>query len=127
MQRSMLISNSFGIFSAFGRSAGGPSGPGGTIRIALGGQTNSQSWQETHLVLPSWVTMYFAGSDTAEMEKGNASLPRCHGNLPGTGLLSFNQWDELPLSNCATSSMARLAGKSTSAWTGSALTKFIFM
>jgi hypothetical protein len=27
--------------------------PGGVMRMALGGQTNSQSWQETHLVLPS--------------------------------------------------------------------------
>ena len=31
-----------------------PPGPGGVMRIALGGQTNSQSWQETHLVRPSW-------------------------------------------------------------------------
>ncbi|OQB91626.1 MAG: hypothetical protein BWX84_01300 [Verrucomicrobia bacterium ADurb.Bin118] len=53
MQRSMLISNSFGIFSAFGRSASCPAGPGGVILMALGGQINSQSWQLTHLVLPS--------------------------------------------------------------------------
>src|SRR5256885_1467528 len=31
-----------------------PPGPEGMILMALGGQTNSQSWQETHLVLPSW-------------------------------------------------------------------------
>ena len=31
MQRSMLISNSLGIFSAFGRSASCPTGPGGVI------------------------------------------------------------------------------------------------
>jgi hypothetical protein len=53
MQRSMLISNSFGIFSAFGRSASWPDGPGGMILMARGGHTNSQSWQLTHLVLPS--------------------------------------------------------------------------
>ncbi len=53
MQRSMLISNSRGIFSALGRSGGGPSGPGGVMRMAFGGQTNSQSWQLTHFVWPS--------------------------------------------------------------------------
>ena len=54
MHRSMLISNSSGIFSAFDRSAGFPSWPGGVMRMALGGQTNSQSWQLTHFVAPSW-------------------------------------------------------------------------
>ena len=54
MQRSMLISNSSGIFSAFVRSAFRPLSPGGVMRMAFGGQTNSQSWQETHFVLPSW-------------------------------------------------------------------------
>ena len=52
MQRSMLISNSFGAFStcAVGASAGiSP----GVMRMALGGQTNSQSWQETHFSRPS--------------------------------------------------------------------------
>ena len=53
MQRSMLISNSFGAFSTLPTS-GAPAGPGGVMRMALGGQTNSQSWQETHFVRPSW-------------------------------------------------------------------------
>jgi len=49
----LLEGFSRGIFSAFGRSAGTPSGPGGTMRMALGGQTNSHNWHETHLVFPS--------------------------------------------------------------------------
>src|SRR6266404_7379540 len=53
MQRSMLISNSFGAFSTLPAS-GAPDGPGGIILIAFGGQTNSHNWQETHLVRPSW-------------------------------------------------------------------------
>ena len=31
----------------------GPFGPGGVMRMAFGGQTNSQSWHETHFVSPS--------------------------------------------------------------------------
>src|SRR5258706_12750215 len=53
MQRSMLISNSLGAFSTFPAS-GEPCGPGGVMRMALGGQTNSHNWQETHLVRSSW-------------------------------------------------------------------------
>src|ERR1051325_5763962 len=74
----MLISNSSGILSAFGRSAGSLSGPGGVMRMALGGQTNSQSWQETHLVLSSWsLTRYGAPrypSGTTHFSSGYCSV-----------------------------------------------------
>ena len=40
-----MISNSRGAFSTF-PTCGELAGPGGVIRIALGGQTNSHNWQE---------------------------------------------------------------------------------
>src|SRR5258706_15274297 len=53
MHRSMLISNSLGAFSTLPAS-GDPAGPGGVMRMALGGHTNSHNWQETHFVRFSW-------------------------------------------------------------------------
>ena len=51
MQRSMLISNSCGAFSTCALVASGAISPG-VMRMALGGHTNSQSWQETHFSRP---------------------------------------------------------------------------
>ena len=51
MQRSMLISNSLGAFSTWALVAFSEISPG-VMRMALGGQTNSQSWQETHFSRP---------------------------------------------------------------------------
>ena len=47
----MLISNSFGAFSTWAFGASSAISPG-VMRMALGGQTNSQSWQETHFSRP---------------------------------------------------------------------------
>src|ERR1017187_8692740 len=51
MQRSMSMSKACGAFSTWSMPAPSGTDPG-VMRIAFGGQTNSQSWHETHFSRP---------------------------------------------------------------------------